>query len=257
MQLGYSWQRLNFRDHFSDVAAGYATFRPEYPEALFEWLSSVTPRHALAWDCACGSGQASRPLASHFELVVGTDASPNQLAAASGSERTRFAVALADRTPLAKHSVDLVTVAQALHWFVGDRFFSEVRRVVRPGGVFAAWTYGMPQIASEVVEKRVHDFIDGPLGPFWPEEIRMVLDGYASISLPFEELDAPRFEMAVEWSLDRFLGFVRTWSAVGRLVDDRGEDELNPFLAELRELWPGEDGLLSVSYRLDLRAGRT
>ena len=204
---------MDFRDHFSGVASGYAAFRPRYPTELFGWLASVCQRHDVAWDCACGSGQASRPLAPHFGLVVATDASPTQVAAATATEKTRFAVAASEQAPLADGTVDLVTVAQALHWFVGRTFFDEVRRVARPGGVFAAWTYGMPHVVSEDVEKVVHGFIDGLLGPYWPPEIRLVLDGYASIDLPFAELEKPAFEMEVQWTLARFLGFVRTWSA--------------------------------------------
>ena len=126
----------------------------------------------------------------------------------------------------------------------------------RIGGVFAAWSYGMPHIVSEPVEKVVHDFINDLLGPFWPPEIRMVLDGYASIDLPLEELEAPAFEMNVEWALDQFLGFVHTWSAVGRYDEEHGEDPVLQLGAELEELWGGEEDLLPVSYRLDLRVGR-
>jgi len=132
---------VKFRDHFSGVAADYAAYRPQYPAALFDWLASVSPRCELAWDCACGSGQASLPLASRFALVAASDASAIQVATATASENIRYLVAAAETAPLADGTVDLVTVAQALHWFVGDEFFAEVRRVGRPGGVFAAWTY--------------------------------------------------------------------------------------------------------------------
>jgi len=128
--------------------------------------------------------------------------------------------------------------------------------VVRPGGIFAAWSYGMPNIDSANVESVVYGFIDGLLGPYWPPEIRMVLDGYASIDLPFEELESPAFELQVEWPLERFLGFARTWSAVGRYVEDRGEDPVLELAAELEELWRDEEGLLPIRYLLDLRAGR-
>lgn len=254
--MRYSDPLVKFPDHFSGVATSYAAFRPQYPATLFDWLASICQRHDVAWDCACGSGQASGPLASHFDLVVGTDASPTQVAAAEASENTRFVVAASERTPLADGTVDLVTVAQALHWFVGEAFFAEVRRVVPPGGVFAAWTYGMPHSVSEAFEKVVHDFINVSLGPYWPPEIRMVLDGYASIDLPFEELEAPAFEMKVEWTLARFLAFVRTWSAVGRYVEERGEDPVLQLATQLEELWGGEEDFPPISYRLDLLAGR-
>ena len=247
---------MNFPDHFSGVASDYAAFRPQYPAELFEWLASNCQRRDVAWDCACGSGQASGSLASHFGRVVGTDASATQVAAAKETETTRFVVATSEQAPLADNAVDLVAVAAALHWFVGETFFAEVRRIVRPGGVFAAWSYGMPNVESDEVERVVYEFIDGLVGPYWPPEIPLVLDGYASIDLPFEELESPAFELRVEWPLERFLGFARTWSAVGRYVEERGEDPVAKLAAELEELWGSSDDPLPVSYRLDLRAAR-
>jgi len=247
---------VKFPDHFSGVASDYAAFRPQYPEALFDWLASVCHRHDVAWDCACGSGQASGSLVLQFDSVVGTDASLSQIALADSTATTRFVVAVSEQAPLVTSSVDLVAVAAALHWFADERFFNEVRRVVRPGGVFAAWSYGMPHIDSEDVERVVHGFIDGLLGPYWPSEIRMVLDGYASIDLPFEELETPAFELNEEWPLERFLGFARTWSAAGRYAEDRGEDPVLTLAAELEAVLKDEEGLLPIKYRLDLRAGR-
>lgn len=252
----YSIASLKFPDHFSGVASGYAAFRPQYPAALFDWLASVCRRRDVAWDCACGSGQASRPLASHFDLVIGTDASPAQVVSAEANEATRYVIAASEQVPLGSGAADLVAVAAALHWFVNDAFFAEVRRIVRPGGVFAAWSYGMPHIAAEPVEKAVHGFINGLLGPYWPPEIRMVLDGYASIDLPFEELETPAFELEAEWTLERFLGFARTWSAVGRYSEERGEDPVQQLAAELGEFCGNEQDVLPISYRLDLRVGR-
>lgn len=238
------------------MASDYAAFRPQYPAKLFEWLAAESPRHEVAWDCACGSGQASGSLASHFGRVIGTDASPTQVAAAKATATTWFVAAASEQAPLADDTVDLVAVAAALHWFVGETFFAEVRRVARPGGVFAAWSYGMPTIESEDFESVVHGFIEGVLGPYWPPEIQMVLDGYASIELPFEEIEAPAFELQMEWPLGRFLGFARTWSAVGRYVKERGEDPVVKLSAELEGIWGRSNKPLPVSYWLDLRVGR-
>ena len=211
-------------DHFSAVASDYAAFRPQYPAELFEWLALVCPRHDVAWDCACGSGQASGSLVSFFDWVVGTDASLSQIALAEATATTQFVVAASEQAPLGPGTVDLVAVGAALHWFADEPFFAEVRRVVRPGGVFAAWSYGMPNIDSDDVERVVYGFVNGLLGAYWPPETRMVLDGYASIDLPFEELESPAFELKTEWPLERFLGFARTWSAVGQFIEESGED---------------------------------
>jgi SAM-dependent methyltransferase len=210
----------------------------------------------MAWDCACGSGQASGSLTSHFDWVVGTDASLEQVAAAETDERARFAVAVSEQVPLSGHSVDIITVAQALHWFANGTFFAEVRRVVRPGGILAAWTYGMPQCVLDDVGRVVHEFIDGPLGPYWPPQVKMVLNSYTSIELPFSEIQAPAFELDAEWPLDLFLGFARTWSAARRYSEERGEDPVLELGANLERLRGGRRELLPIKYRLDLRVCR-
>lgn len=247
---------MKFPDHFSGVASNYAAFRPQYPVELFEWLASVCRRHDVAWDCACGSGQATASLDAFFSRVVGTDASLSQIALAEATASTRFVVGASEQAPLGTGSVDLVAVGAALHWFAGEPFYTEVRRTVRPGGVFAAWSYGMPNIGAEEVERVVYRFIDRLLGPYWPPQIRLVLDGYASIDLPFEELESPVFELKTQWPLERFLGFARTWSAVGRFVEEHNEDPVLKLAADLGEVWHEEEGLLPISYRLDLRVGR-
>jgi SAM-dependent methyltransferase len=247
---------MGFKDHFSEVASSYAIHRPEYPSRLFAWLASLSQRHDLAWDCACGSGQASRPLASHFDLVVASDASSVQVATARPSDNVHYIVASAEPSPLTDGIVDLITVAQALHWFVGDAFYAEVRRLLRPRGVFAAWTYGLPRMVSPAVERSVHRFIDDPLGPHWPPEIRLVLDGYTSLEFPFKEIDPPAFEMNAEWTLAQFLGHVRTWSATQKFIEKHGEDPVDRLAAEVEHHWAAEGDTLPVSWRLKLRVGR-
>jgi len=254
--LQYSKPSMRFEDHFSRVAAEYASFRPDYPSELFDWLASVSPQCEVAWDCACGSGQAARPLAERFAMVVASDASAIQIAAAEDTAGVRYLVAPAEPAPLATGSIDLVVVAQALHWFVGEPFFAEVRRVVRPGGVFAAWTYALPHFLSESIEQVVHHFIGDILAPYWPDEIRHVLDGYQNIQLPFAEINQPPFEMRAEWTLERFLAFVRTWSGVRRFGEVRGEDPVSRLGAELKPLFGNQGAAQPVSWRIKLRACR-
>ncbi len=247
---------MRFPDHFSRVASDYATYRPKYPIDLFDWLASMCRRRELAWDCACGSGQASLPLAARFDRVVATDASTVQLTTSERLGNIGYVAAMAEVTPLAVSSVDLVTVAQALHWFVGQEFYAEVCRVARSGAVFAAWTYGLPRVESRAIEQKVHQFIDGLLGPYWPPEIRHVLEGYASIDLPFDEIEAPSFEMRAEWTLPRFLAFVHTWSAVGAFVRECGEDPVERLATEIEDLWGAGEKPQPVRWRINLRVGR-
>lgn len=247
---------MAIHDHFSGVAAGYARYRPDYPAELFDWLAGVAPRRELALDCACGSGQATRPLALRFARVVATDASLQQLTGAEPIEDVLFAVAAAEAAPVAAATVDLVTVGQALHWFDLDAFCGEVRRVLVPGGIVAAWTYGLPRADDSEIEGIVRDFITGTLGPWWPPEIAHVLDGYASLALPFAEIETPSFDMTASWTLPRFLDFVRTWSGVARFVTERGTDPVENLAAELRPLWGSRGDPRTIRWTLTLRTGR-
>src|SRR5690606_9022572 len=180
---------------FGAVAADYAAFRPTYPDALFAWLADASPRRALAWDCATGNGQAALALAAHFDAVVATDVSAEQLAHAPPHPRVRYAVAPAEVSPLEDASADLVTVAQAFHWFGRDAFFAEAARVLRPGGLLAVWTYGLFESTPDV-DRVVRRYHDEALDGYWSPARRLVDDGYASVAFPFEPVGAPPFAMA-------------------------------------------------------------
>jgi len=243
-------------DHFSGVAADYARYRPEYPTALFDWLAEVAPRQLLALDCACGSGQAARPLAQRFTRVVATDASLQQLTSSPPIENVSLCAAAAEAAPVAAGTVDLVTVGQALHWFDLDAFAAEVRRVLVPGGVVAAWTYGLPQVDDDEIGAVVSHFITDTMWRYWPPETAHVIDGYASLELPFPAFDPPPFEMTVEWTLPRFLGFTRTWSGVARWVEMHGDDPVEGLAAQLRPVWGSDEAPRTIRWTLTIRTGR-
>src|SRR5213594_4767762 len=124
-----------FHDHFSAVANRYADFRPHYPAELFDYLGALVPRNSVVWDCACGNGQATLDLAARFHRVVATDASREQVAAATPHANVEYRVAPAEKSGLPDESVALITVAQALHWFDLERFYAEAKRVLSPTGV--------------------------------------------------------------------------------------------------------------------------
>jgi SAM-dependent methyltransferase len=244
-------------DHFSGVAADYARYRPDYPAALFDWLADVAPRRETAWDCACGSGQATAPLAARFSRVAATDVSVDQLRKAPSLGNVVFAAGAAEAAPLAGRSADCVVVGQALHWFDLQAFCDEARRVLVPGGVVAAWTYGLPAVDDPEIEDLIRGFVAGTLGPWWPPEVAHVLDGYTSLELPFTGLEPPSFEMAAGWTLGRFLDFVRTWSGVARFVKEIGEDPVEKLAADLGPRWSATGDRRNVRWRLKVRAGRT
>jgi len=243
-----------FPDHFSAVAAGYAASRPRYPDALFNWLASLAPSRKCAWDAGTGNGQAALALAGHFDHVVATDASAKQITAAVPHPRVEYRVAAAERSGLASGSLDLVTVAQALHWFDVPAFNVEARRVLRPGGVLAVWTYALPVLGHPVLDAalaRLHDSVRA----WWPAERRLVETGYRTLPFPFPELAAPPFDMSAEWDLDRFLAYVRTWSAVTRCRDATGADPVAPAAGALSLAWGRATEVRTVRWPLSVRVG--
>jgi ubiquinone/menaquinone biosynthesis C-methylase UbiE len=245
-----------FKDHFSRVSSAYADFRPRYPDGLFDWLAAITPARKLAWDCACGSGQASIDLAVRFERVVATDASAAQLAGVQKHPRVAYREAPAEASGLVDQSVDLITVAQALHWFDRPRFYAEVRCVLKPGGVLAVWSYGVQTLADARVNAHVQHFYNEVIGPYWPPERVLVEQGYRALDFPFTELDAPKFEMTAHWSLPQLLGYFRSWSATGRYLAAHGEDPVAALAERLAPIWGDPESECGVTWPLVIRAGR-
>lgn len=243
----------SFSDHFSAVSSSYAAFRPRYPQPLFAWLAEIAPSRQLAWDCATGSGQAAVDLAAHFQQVVATDASPDQIATARPHPQVRYQVALAESSGLTPGTIDIVTVAQALHWFDCPRFFAEVKRVLRPQGVLAAWTYGLMFTGDDAIDAVVHTYYDDIVGPYWPQERALVASGYATIDFPFTPIQPPDFEMVTDWSLSELLGYLGTWSASRRYLEAQGHDPLDRIRAPLAAAWGAEHRPLR--WPLALRVG--
>jgi SAM-dependent methyltransferase len=239
---------------FSRQASTYARHRPRYSPRLFEYLASLTTEHDLAWDCGTGSGQAAVGLAGHFRRVAGTDASPRQLAQASRHGNILYWAALAERSGLRAGLVDLVIVAQALHWFDFDRFYAEVRRVLKPGGLFAAWTYHLPKV-SPPVDRIVAEFYTQYLGGYWAPQIRYVDDLYRTIPFPFDEEPSPEFAMTTDWELENLVGFLQSWSATQRFLEENGYSPVDDMRPALAEAWdqPGER---QVRWSVFVRVGR-
>jgi SAM-dependent methyltransferase len=243
------------RPDFSPFAEEYARFRPSYPPGLFDYLASVVERHSLAWDCATGNGQAAVALAEHFRRVVATDVSAEQIQRARQHQRVEYRVAPAEASGLATDSVDLVTVAAALHWFDLEPFYDEVRRIVQPCGVLAAWTYH-----AAIIDGPVGDVI-GPLywdllrGYFAPGA-RLVDDRYEDVSLPGEPLTAPDFRMSAAWTLEQFHGYVNSWSGTQRYMQEHGEDPFERIAGDAARLWENPRDARPIQWPLILRVSR-
>ncbi|MDE2220205.1 MAG: class I SAM-dependent methyltransferase [Gammaproteobacteria bacterium] len=243
-------------DHFSAVARQYAAFRPHYPAALYEWLAATAPRRERAWDCACGSGQATLDLAAHFSAVIGTDLSAGQLAQARPHERISYRVALAEQSGLDEASCDLVAVAQALHWFDLPRFYAEAWRVLRPGGLLAAWCYGIATIPPEAGDAQLRHYYRDVVGAYWPPERRLVEAGYRTLAFPAPEVAAPEFTMQLEWTLEELLGYASSWSATGLYIKACGMDPVPRLRAAMLPVWGDPATRRTVRWPLRVRAAR-
>lgn len=228
----------SFSDHYSSVADTYARFRPRYPPELFAWLAALSAGRALAWDCATGNGQAATGLVEHFGRVAASDASLAQVARAARHPRCAPRAALAEASALPDASADLVTVAQALHWFDLDRFWPEVRRVLRPGGLVAVWCYQLFS-STPAVDRVIAGFYRDVVGPYWPPERAILERGYGDVSFPFQEVPAPPFAMAADWDLAHLLGYLGTWSATRRFQARHGWDPREQIRDELTAAWGG------------------
>lgn len=228
-------------DHFSSVSAAYSAFRPRYPAALLDFFASLARRHGVAWDCGAGSGQATSDIAKHFEFVVGTDLSSEQVSRAPMHGNIGWAACSAEQSAIRSKSVDAVAVAQALHWFADDAFYSEVRRVASaPDAPIVAWTYAAPRMEGDIGAV-LHRFMFADVGPYWPAERKYVDNEYRTIPFPFERINAPPSSLENDWTLPQILGYMKSMSATARFIKANGTDPVAAVEPELRALWPDED----------------
>ena len=244
-----------FKDHFSSKALDYAAFRPRYPRALADWLAEAASGVDRALDCGCGNGQLSVLLAERFAEVVATDASAQQIAAAEAHPRVRYICAPGEASGQPDQSVDLLTVAQAAHWFDLDRFYADARRVLRPGGLLALITYGVTEADGEpgaVIARFYHQ----ALPSFWPPERRHVESRYRELPFPFDELAGPSIAMRADWTLAELLGYIDTWSAVRNLEKAQGRGVMDAFAVELAAAWGPPETKREIRWPLSMRLAR-
>ncbi|WP_369805409.1 methyltransferase domain-containing protein [Sphingobium sp. EM0848] len=245
----------NFKDHFSEGSAGYATHRPTYPMRLIDELAAISPGHGFALDCGCGNGQLSVLLAERFDRVEATDASAAQIAEAQPHPHVHYRTALAEQSGLPDAGVDLITVAQAAHWLDLDAFYAEARRVARPNAVLALITYGLWHVEGDV-DPIVQHFYKKVIAPYWPPERRHVEEGYRNLPFPFREITLPPMTIEVAWRLEDVIGYVRTWSAVRAARKALGRTPVESFALNLGEAWGDPDVPRQIIWPLSLRAGR-
>ena len=243
-----------FKDHFSGHSNSYQQYRPTYPDELFQYLASLAPAQDFAWDCATGNGQAAVSLANYFSQVIATDASDKQIAHALPKSNVKYRVAKAENAPITGNSIDLITVAQALHWFDTESFFREALRVLKTKGVLAVWSYRFLSISPEL-DNTVYYLYKDILDPYWPAERKLVDEGYAHIDFPFHRMSVPSFKMTANWNFSQLLGYLSTWSAVERYKAKQGSDPILIIKDKLQDLWGNPDTSKLIQWPLSMNVG--
>ena len=210
----------------------------------------------MAWDVGTGNGQAAIALADPFDRIVATDPSAKQISGAQRHPKVEYRVGSAEKPAFADASVDLITSAQAFHWFNQDDFFAGAHRVLKSGGVLAFWSYGLAKISPEV-DAVVLKLYRDRLGGYWEPERKLVEEGYKNVRLPtgLKEITPPAFEMTAEWSLEHLLGYLGTWSAFQTYLEKNHSNPLEAIFPELRAAWR-ETKMRPIRWDLALRVGR-
>lgn len=224
---------MDYQNHFAEQSECYLEYRPTYPESLFDFLKSVVKGHDAVWDCGTGNGQAAVPLSERFKKVIATDLNQAQLDVAPKRENIEYHCCPSEKTPIPSQSMDLITIAQALHWFSFADFYKEVKRVAKPKGLISAWCYGLgsnPEI-DDIIHRLYNEIL------WWPPERRYIDEGYRTIPFPFEKITTPVFAIEKELNYSQLLGYLNTWSAVKEYQQRHQQNPLELIDADLKAAW--------------------
>lgn len=242
------------KDIFSKQSGTYASYRPVAPDALLEFVYSKVSDFGKAWDCGTGNGQIAVRLSERFKEVYATDISEQQLAKAVQRDNIIYKKERAEHTGFKDNSFDLITAAQAIHWFDFDAYFNEVKRVGKDGGIIAVWTYYTPRV-SEGVNKILDDFYYNTVGEYWDKERRYIDERYQTIPFPFEEFEVPQFYIHAQWTAEQLLGYLSTWSSVQHYMTKHNENPVRLIKEAVEKAWEN-DTTKDIVFPMYMRIGR-
>lgn len=240
------------KDRFSNQASQYAIFRPRYPKELYDFIFSHIKKFDQAWDAGTGNGQAAVVVAERFKSVLATDISRKQLDQAEQRANITYAVS-GETCKLPDRSVDLITVAQAIHWFDRSKFYKEVNRVAAPRAVLAVWVYGLLKV-SPSIDLLLEHFYTKVVGPYWDPERKLIDEQLKTIEFPFVEIDAPSLKMKFQWTLAELEGYLNTWSATQKFIADRSTNPVASLMEKIREVSFNDE--VTVDFPIYMRLGK-
>ena len=235
----------SMKDNFSKQAARYATYRPVYPTALYEFILEQIQHRQLAWDCGTGNGQCAIELSRYFEKVYATDISQKQIDHAPKADNIFYSVQPAESTHFPDSAFDLITVAQALHWFKFEAFYKEVTRVAKNGCIFTAWSYSLLNITPEI-DELIKDYHFNTMHDYWDAERKYVDDGYSTLPFPFDHIDTPRFHISYQWTMRDLEGYLNTWSALQKFIEVNGYNPVPQLMSRINGFW--RTGTMNINF---------
>lgn len=241
------------KDNFSKQASEYSKYRPHYPDTMIDYLISFVKNKSKALDVATGNGQIAHKLSTVFEKVYGIDISQKQLDNAIPAPNLEYKLESAEKTSFDNQTFDLITVAQAIHWFDFDLFYKEIYRILKPDGIFAVLGYGLfsTNVESDVI---IRNYYYNIIGPYWDEERKYVDKNYTTIPFPFDEIATDSFENHLTWSFDELMGYLETWSATQHYILKNNSNPLDLIREEFKISWEKNDK--KVTFPLLFRIGK-
>ncbi|HEX2919790.1 MAG TPA: class I SAM-dependent methyltransferase [Bacteroidales bacterium] len=225
---------------FNIDSEGYFRNRPRYPAELYESVFENCSEFKLAWDCGCGNGQVSIDLIEKFDKVEATDINVNQISNSFRHNKINYTVQPAESPAFPDDYFDLICTAQSLHWFELEQFFSQAKRVLKTGGIFACWGYGFFHI-NEKVDRLINELLLVKIEPFWAPGNRIVQNGYKDIQFPFARINTPDIEMKVKWDFNQLSDYLNTWSAVKLYNSKFGTDIINEIAPGINKVMKGKE----------------
>jgi ubiquinone/menaquinone biosynthesis C-methylase UbiE len=242
------------KDNFTAHSNQYKKFRPAYPDELYNFLMELVATKHTAWDCGTGNGQLAQGLAKYFKEVYATDISEKQISNAVKENNIFYKVESAEKTSFPNNFFDLITVAQAIHWFNFNAFYSEVKRTIKPGGVLAVTGYGLIK-TDEQTDKIINKFYCDLIGSYWDKERKYVDENYQTIPFPFKEIKTPSLINTFQWTFEQLTGYLQTWSAVQHFIKANNKDPVEIIYEELKDAW-GNDPIKTIRFPVLLRVAK-
>lgn len=242
------------KDNFSLQSDKYAKYRPTYPVDFFDYLSLIVQNKQNAWDCGTGNGQVAYQLAKTFDNVFATDISQFQIDNGLRANNIAYSVQPAEKTNFGNQLFDLIIIAQAIHWFDFERFYSEVRRTAKENALICVVGYSRIEI-SEPIDRIITDFYENVIGAYWDKERKFIDENYKTIPFPFNEIETPNFVNKLHWTLEQLIGYLNTWSAVKHFIKEKGYNPIEELQSAIEQHWDKGQSI-EVCFTLLLRVGQ-